>query len=99
MFINTVLIPLFINYDEENWFTRTGLVTDVFFNLIGVAFLSPLIYIFSPGYLYKLFIRYREKKKGSGCKLTQAQLNELYEGQNVDLAQRYAITMLMLLLC
>ena len=51
MFINTGLIPYFVNIDTEDWFTRSGLVMDVFFNILSVWFLSPLLYAFSFKYL------------------------------------------------
>jgi len=44
MFINTALIPFFVNYNKEEWFVRSGLITDIFFNTIAICFISPLIY-------------------------------------------------------
>lgn len=46
MFANTALIPLFVNFNTDDWFTRSGLVLDVFYNTLSVSFLSPLISFF-----------------------------------------------------
>jgi hypothetical protein len=36
MFANTALIPFVVNYSTENWFIRSGLVSDVFFNTLAI---------------------------------------------------------------
>lgn len=98
MFINTAIVPLLINYKPEHWFTASGLVQDVTLNLLGVCFISPLTYIFDPRYLLKLCRRYRSKRAGTDCKLTQKELNRLYEGPMLDMAQRYSNLMLLFML-
>jgi hypothetical protein len=98
MFINTALIPLALNYSSSEWFTSSGLVGDIFFNTLSTCFFGPLMYIFTPMELYKSYLRWKENKKGKRSKLTQRQLNIIYEGQTMDLAQRYANAMLLLLL-
>lgn len=99
MFINTGLIPLFVNYNETSWFTKTGLSMDILFNLLALCFLSPLFYILTPEYMIKVCMRRREQKKGSESKMTQRQLNELFEGQKFDMAQRYAVTCNIIMIC
>ena len=51
MFVNSALIPLFVNLGKENWFVSSGLVVDTFYNTISVGFISPLFYIINPVYL------------------------------------------------
>ena len=36
LFVNSGLIPFFVNYDEDNWFDQSGLVIDVFFVTISI---------------------------------------------------------------
>jgi hypothetical protein len=98
MFVNTGLIPLFVNYNVNSWFTNTGLVSDIFFNLMAVSFFGPITYILTPEYILKYFRKKREEKKGTNSKINQRQLNELYEGQKVDIAQRYSVTMNMIMI-
>ena len=99
MFVNTGLIPLAVNYNEEDWFTSSGLATDIFFNVIAISFFGPLLYIWTPTYVYQTYLKRVAMKQGEDCKLTQRQLNALYEGQPIDLAQRYSNAMLLLMIC
>jgi hypothetical protein len=58
---------------------------------MAVSFFGPITYILTPEYILKYFWIKREEKKGANSKITQRQLNELYEGQKVDIAHRYSI--------
>jgi len=60
-FINTGIIPLACHIDPENWFTTSGLSTDIFFIVCATAFLSPLIDVFEPVWLMNRFIIWKEK--------------------------------------
>ena len=37
MFINTAIIPMFVNFRKENWFDRGGLMLDIFYNTFSVS--------------------------------------------------------------
>ena len=97
MFINTALIPFAVNYYNEDWIISDGLVRDIFFNVISIWFVGPLINLFSPSYFYLLFKRCREEKKGDKWALTQRQLNMLYEGTPIEIAQKLSSSMLLLM--
>ena len=94
MFVNTALIPVLVNVELEDWFTNAGLVVDAFYNLLSVCFFSPLSYYFNPFYGIKLLRQRAEESKGADSKLTQRKANSLFEGPPLDMAQRYANTML-----
>ncbi|CAI2381184.1 unnamed protein product [Moneuplotes crassus] len=95
-FINTGISPLIVNFGTSNWFHSNGLAVDVFWNTFSVCFIGPLLYLFDPAYLYKLYKIRSEKKKGAQSILTQRQANLLFEGPQVDMAQRYSNSMLLL---
>lgn len=97
-FINTGLIPLFVNYQTKNWFTRSGLIDDIFYNTISVCFVGPLFNVINIGRIYKWIIRYIETKKGDKTKMSQRQLNALFEGPPIDISARYSSSMLLVLL-
>ncbi|CAI2368266.1 unnamed protein product [Moneuplotes crassus] len=98
MFANTVLIPYISNVGGFYGDTFRTLVIDVFFISLSVSFITPLVYLFDPAYLFKLFKRWREERKGEKSMLTQKQANKLFEGPPFDMAQRYANTMLLICL-
>ena len=97
MFINTALIPFAVNFYNEKWAISNGLIQDVFFNVISIWFFGPLIYLLSPSYFYNYFRRFIEINKGNKWTLTQRQLNTLFEGQPMDVAQRLSSSMLLLM--
>lgn len=98
MFINTGIVPLIINLDKENWFIASGLVVDIFFNIIGVSFIAPLTYVFDPMYLIRLCKQRKAQKLGQKSQLSQHELNVLFEGPVLDMAQRYSNLMLLFML-
>ena len=71
MFVNTGLIPIFVNLNKDDWFTNAGLCVDAFYNILSVCFLSPLFYFFNPFYCIKLVRQCVEERKGDECSLTQ----------------------------
>ena len=87
---------MFVNYGRKNWFKSGGLMVDIFYNSIAISFISPLFYLFDPGYLSNRIKVWMEEKKGEESKMTQRQANTLYEGPALDMAQRYSNTMLLL---
>lgn len=95
MFINTGIIPLFVNFGRKQWFKSGGLMVDIFYNTVTVCFVSPLVYFLNPVYFLKKCKIWMEEKKGENSKLTQRQANLLFEGPPLDMAQRYANTMLL----
>jgi hypothetical protein len=98
MFINTGIVPLVINNSKQNWFNASGLVVDVFFNTIGISFISPLTYALDPMYIFKWWQRRRAEKKQQKANISQHKLNTLYEGAVLDMAQRYSNLMLLFMI-
>lgn len=91
-FVNTAILPLINNLDRKSWFDNGGLVTTIFYNVISVSFVTPLLNVFSITYILRRFRMWKEFKKGLESKLTQKQANDLFEGPNIDMASRYAQT-------
>ena len=88
MFFNSAVIALIVNYDwQEDWFTRGGLVFDITYIVISNAFVSPLLYIFSP---VVCLHRYRIRKVKRSDYISQHDANILIENPSVDMGQRYA---------
>jgi hypothetical protein len=86
--VNTALITMIVNLDrDDRWFKSGGLVADMTFVLISNAFIQPIMYLFSPMYMLKL-IKMRSAEKNP--LLNQAEANLIWEGPEVDMAQRYA---------
>ena len=94
-FINTAIIPMFVNIGKHKWFTRGGLMEDIFYNTFFVAIVSPLLYLFDFGNIVRKIRMCREERLGDKSKMTQRQANKLFEGPPLDMAQRYADTMLL----
>ncbi|CAI2371715.1 unnamed protein product [Moneuplotes crassus] len=93
IFANTGIIPLFVNFSKDNWFTPSGLCTDISFNILALCLIGPILYIFDPVYINKLIKKKLEMRKGIRSKMTQRQVNELFEGEEFDIAQRYSVTL------
>ena len=63
-FINTGIVPLLVNFGKENWFDRGGLMVDIFYNTLTVAFIGPFFYLFSPSHLARKIKMCLEERKG-----------------------------------
>jgi len=51
LFINTGIVPLFVNFGRNNWFDKGGLMVDIFYNTLSVCFVSPIFYYINPVYI------------------------------------------------
>ena len=94
-FINTAIIPMFVNFGKDKWFIRGGLMDDIFANTFSVAIINPILYLCDYEYIFKRIRMYRQERLGEKSKLTQRQANKLFEGPSLDMAQRYSDTMLL----
>jgi hypothetical protein len=95
LFINSGIVPLFVNVGKDEWFHPGGLMVDIFYITLSLSFISPFVYFFNPMYYVKRFRMWYEERKGENSRLTQRQANALFEGPPLDMAQRYANTMLL----
>jgi hypothetical protein len=94
--LNTILIPVFTNIEAEQWFDSGGFILEIFFNVTIASFITPLSYLLNPTVFFKKFKIYLAKRKGENWKLTQRELNILYEGPSYDVAKGYSETLLIL---
>lgn len=75
---------------NEIWSER-GLVTDVWFIMLGNLFIGPLVNFFNYDWVMKLLKRFLIKKMGDKSKYTQLEANRIFEGDEFDMAERYSI--------
>ena len=99
MVLNSVGVLIVINSTKEQWFTSHGLVNHIMFLQLTEMIVSPLSYLFGPLYMFKLWKRRKvvESAEEGFVGMTQSQANLLWEGTEVDMAQRYANIVKMLI--
>jgi len=90
MFINTAITLLVTHIILETLWKDGGLLNDVFIVFIIIVVVGPLSNLFNPWYFLRLYRRWKAKRQGSNCKLTQEEANLLFEGPPIDIAQNYA---------
>jgi hypothetical protein len=42
-FVNTAIIPVIVNVRKDRWFVDGGLVSDIFFIMISISFIDPIV--------------------------------------------------------
>lgn len=99
LFINTALTPLFVNLKTKDWFSRSGLVMDIFFNTVSVCFVGPILSLFSVSFFIKKLRIWLERWRGENSQYTQRRMNQLHEGESLNASYLYASTMLLLMIC
>ena len=63
-FINTSIVPIVINVATNRWFVDGGLVSDIFYIMLSISFLDPLLYALDPFLVLRLMKRYFARRKG-----------------------------------
>ena len=63
-FVNSSIVPIVVNVAVNRWFVDGGLVSDVFYIMLSISFLDPILYYFDTSYFVKMIFRFTEKKKG-----------------------------------
>lgn len=91
MFINTAIIPILVHYD--NWYEPAGLTQEIYNILIANAIIPPVLVIFGPKRMLKIVRKCLETRKNSRSLLSQEEANVLFEGPQIDMAQRSAVLM------
>ncbi|OMJ68561.1 hypothetical protein SteCoe_33950 [Stentor coeruleus] len=90
LFLNTGIIPLVISYNYiTDWFNTGGLANNIFWIQVANAIINPLLYLIYPSYLLKKIIRWFKSRNGLKG-MSQYEANLLFEGPEVDLADRFA---------
>lgn len=69
-FINTSIVPIVVNVATNRWFVDGGLVSDIFYIMISISFLDPLLYFFDVFYFIRLIKRYFARKQGANSVMT-----------------------------
>lgn len=57
-FVNTSIIPLIINSSFNSWIETGGLVSNIFYLILSVAFLDPFLYLINLEGWMKIFFRW-----------------------------------------
>ncbi|CDW71822.1 phage head-tail family partial [Stylonychia lemnae] len=91
-FINTSIVPIVVNISVNRWFVDGGLISDIFYIMISISFLDPLLYLFDVFYLIRVIKRFFARRAGANSVLTQEDANNLWEGPPLDMANRYSNT-------
>jgi len=76
---------------KEVIWSNDGLVNDVWFILIFNIFVGPTLNLVNTEWLYKLYKRKQIIKQGKNCKMTQQEANTVFEGDDFDISERYAL--------
>lgn len=91
MFINTAVIPILVHW--ENWYEPAGLTQEIYNILIANAIIPPILVVFGPKRMMKIVQKCLETRKNEKSLLSQEEANALFEGPQVDMAQRSAVLM------
>lgn len=90
LFLNTAIIPLVISYNyKTDWFNTGGLANNIFWIQVANAIVTPVLYLIYPSYQFKKFRRWIKSRNGLKG-MSQYEANLLFEGPEVDLADRFA---------
>jgi hypothetical protein len=89
-FVNTAIVPTVVNAAHSRWFPDGGLVNDYFSIMISVSFIDPVLYVIDPGVIVAKLKKWYYQSQGEKCLLTQAELNEIYAGSPLDMANQFA---------
>jgi hypothetical protein len=74
-FVNTSIVPIVVNLSVGRWFVDGGLVSDIFYVMISISFLDPILYLFDPGYFVRLMKRCIARSKGRNSVMSQEEAN------------------------
>jgi hypothetical protein len=98
MFINSLVIPILLQSLEFNDNFFENMSNQMYSLIINMCFVDPLLQIFDVFWICKRVRRIREKRKGVKSNLSQREANELFEGDEFVISERYAKTMLLTLI-
>ena len=91
-FINSGLIAVVMTYLPPNFGQLTNLASYIFTNEVNNLILGPILYFFDPAYFFTLLKRRKIESKLDQKKVvnvTQKELNELFEPEDVTIYLRY----------
>lgn len=57
-FVNSSIVPIVVNLDSSRWFVDGGLVSDVFYIILSISFLDPILYVIDLGYFSRRIKRW-----------------------------------------
>jgi len=69
-FINTSVIPIVVNYTYEEYFNAGGLIPDVFYLILAISFVDPIMYWIDIPFILRKLKRKLAIRSGENCTLT-----------------------------
>jgi hypothetical protein len=69
-FVNTSIVPLIANLAISKWFEDGGLVSVIFYVMLSISFVDPLMNYFDVWYVIRHFRRWNARRQGNACVLT-----------------------------
>lgn len=90
--LTTSFLPFLVHLPpRDKWFRSGGLIDDIFLQIITMSALSPFLYVFNFGVVWKAYRRWRLSKAIPAGKSSLSQLacNRTFENTEVDIPSRY----------
>lgn len=69
-FINTAIVPILVDRGFDRWTAQGGLVSDIFYLLLSIAFVDPLVYWINIPSISKKIKQRSERSKGAASLMT-----------------------------
>lgn len=69
-FINTSIVPIVVNLTANRWFVDGGLVSDIFYIMLSISFLDPILYYFDVFYFIRIIKRFFARRAGANSVMT-----------------------------
>ena len=91
LFINTAIIVIIVYRDA--WYGSDALIAEVYTIIFANAILTPLIYLFDVEVFIRKVRQWWERRKGAKSQLNQQQANDLFQGLDIDMAERSSYLM------
>jgi hypothetical protein len=96
MFINTAIIPMVVNGDDDEIFIPGGLVVNVAYTWLSISFAQPVIEIFNPFGIMNRIKKCWFSRKGENSKLNQMEGNQKFLPPPVNMPKKYAEILLII---
>jgi len=97
LFINTACIYLLVAFWTNSFFGSNGLIYNIFSVFGSYMIMQPLLFIFSPSYIYKLWQKRKIIKDPKAYNKIQPEANKIFEGDNFEITVCYAVVLNMML--
>jgi hypothetical protein len=92
------MIPMLLNYFIADGRYFDNVAGDIYSLTVSLCFFDPVLQLINISWFIKMFRVRNQLKLGDKSLLSQRQANQLFEGVNFIISERYAKTMLLFLL-